>query len=79
MEKPVPERRCSKNAGIETHHGIVRFTSESTRIVGDQRIRTNCIAIATVPKPLMLNIPGEEYFVTSEQFMKIEDIRGNIV
>ena len=78
---PHPQQREGgfKDAGIETYHGIVRFASEFTRIVGDQRSRTNCIAIATVPKPRMLNIPGEEYFVTSEQFMKMENIPERII
>jgi glutathione reductase (NADPH) len=78
---PHPQQREGgfKDAGIDTYHGIVRFASESTLIVGDQRIRTNYIAIATGSKPRMPDIPGKEYFVTSEQFMEMENIPERII
>ena len=78
---PHPQQREGgfKDAGIDTYHGTVRFASESILIVGNQRIRTNCIAMATGSKPRMLNMPGEEYFVTSEQFMEMENIPQRII
>lgn len=75
---PKKEQRF-KEAGIETHHGIASFEDESTLIVDDKRIRAKYIVITTGSRPRKLNIPGEEYLVTSEDFMELKELPKSII
>ncbi len=78
---PVPEQREDNftKAGIEAFHSVTRFT-DSTRIqVGEQVLEANRILIATGAKPQKLNIPGQQYLTTSEQFLELDSLPKRIV
>jgi glutathione reductase (NADPH) len=76
---PYRHEEHFRDAGIDTYHGVVRFEDESTLVVNDQRIQADQIIITTGSNPRELNIPGEEYLVTSEEFMELEDIPEKII
>lgn len=82
--EPHPGRHENyfRDAGIDTYHGIVRFENESTLVVDEQRkqrIEAKYITITTGSKPRKLNIPGEEYLVTSEEFMEMKEFTKRII
>ena len=43
-------------------------------MVGEDKLRGKYIFLATGSKPRKLNIPGEEYITTSEEFMEAEKL-----
>lgn len=67
------------DAGIDTFHGTVHFEDESTLSVGEKKITSRYIIITTGSKPRRLNILGEEYLVTSEEFMELEKLPKKII
>lgn len=79
--EPHPDRHENnfRDAGIDTYHGIVNFENESTIVVDEQRIEAKYIIITTGSKPRKLNIPGEEYLVTSEEFMEMRELPKRII
>ena len=78
---PVPEDREKgfREAGIAAFHGIAKFAGPTTIRVGDQTLRSRHVALATGARPQTLNIPGEEYLTTSEQFLQLETLPKDIV
>ena len=76
---PELKEKGFRDSGIDTYHGTVRFVNESTLAVGDIEVRAGYIVITTGSKPRKLNIPGEEYFVTSEQFMDLQELPERII
>ncbi len=75
-------RKIEKNLfemGIDTYHGQAYFENENTVAVGEDLLRGVYIFIATGAKPRKLNIPGEEYLTSSEEFMETEKLPERIV
>ena len=76
--EPVPKRREAgfSKAGIATFHGHARFTGQTTVKVGEgnEVLNAKHILIATGAKPAKLNIPGEEYIITSDQFLELDHL-----
>lgn len=68
-----------KDAGIDTYHGIVHFEDEFTLVVGDKKVKAKYIVITTGSKPRELNIPGDEYLSTSEDFMEMQELPKSII
>jgi glutathione reductase (NADPH) len=81
--EPVPESREKgfQKAGIAAFHGRARFIGPTSLKVGedDDSIEGRHILIATGAKPMKLNIPGEEYVTTSDQFLELEELPERIV
>jgi glutathione reductase (NADPH) len=81
--EPVPKRREEEfsKAGIAIFHGHARFTDNTTVKVGEQGIVLSAkhILVATGAKPAKLNIPGEAYITTSEEFLELNDLPRRIV
>jgi glutathione reductase (NADPH) len=81
--EPVPESRekAFQKAGIATFHSRARFTGPTSLKIGedDESIEGRHILIATGAKPMKLNIPGEEYITTSDQFLELEKLPDRIV
>jgi glutathione reductase (NADPH) len=93
--EPVPKNReegfCK--AGIATFHGRAHFVGPTTLKVkggggGDDGNNNNNninhlegrhVLIATGAKPANLDIPGEEYVFTSDQFLELENLPEQIV
>ena len=78
---PVPEHReqAYRKAGIEALHGTARFLDPYTIEVGGQKITAAHFHIATGARPRTLNIPGEEFIITSDDFLELEQLPERIV
>lgn len=78
---PVPENMEEgyAEAGIALLHGRARFVNKTTLQVGEQRLTGRYVLIASGARPATLNIPGEEYLTTSEQFLALEQLPQRIV
>lgn len=79
--EPVPKNRekAFSNAGIVAFHGQARFIDRATIKVDDATLPGRYVLIATGAKPVKLNIPGEEYLTTSDQFLELDRLPERIV
>jgi hypothetical protein len=70
---PVPEETETSfaKAGIDSFHGVAHFTDPTQLQVGEDVPEGRRILIAAGAKPQKLNIPGEQYLTTSEQFLEL--------
>jgi glutathione reductase (NADPH) len=78
---PVPEEqeKSFANAGITPFHGTARFLSPTSVEVGAEVLEGHHIVIATGAKPQPLDIPGEQYLTTSDQFLELNSLPRRIV
>ena len=78
---PVPKNREADyaKAGIETFHDRAHFVSPTAVQVGTDVLEGRYIVVATGAAPRKLDIPGEEFLTTSEQFLELESLPGSIV
>jgi glutathione reductase (NADPH) len=78
---PIPKNReeAFAGAGIAAFHGRAHFTSRTTIEVDHELLETRYAVIATGAKPRKLNIPGEEYITTSDQFLDLNSLPRRIV
>lgn len=78
---PVPEKREAAFAqnGIDTFHGRARFTGPNALAIGDEIIEADYFLIAAGAEAIPLGIPGEEYLVTNEGFLELEQLPRRIV
>jgi len=65
--------------GIDAYHGKAYFENQSTVVVGESKLKGKHIFLATGSKPRKLNVPGEEYVTTSEEFMNTEKLPEKII
>ncbi len=78
-EYPGKIEKSLVEMGIDTYHGRAYFENERTVVAGENKLKGKYIFLATGSKPRKLNIPGEEYVITSEEFMETEKLPGKIV
>ncbi len=83
---PVPEERerAFEKAGIAAFTGRARFTGPTTLRIGDgileaKHVEANRVVVATGARPASLNIPGEEFLITSESFLELSHLASPIV
>ena len=78
--EPVPENieKNYRKMGIDTFHAPAQFTGEQTLHIGDQEVQAEKVVISTGAKPLTLNIPGEEYALTSTDFLNLSELADEI-
>lgn len=78
--EPVPEsrERAFARASIQTFHGWARFVDRTSVRVGEETLTGRYILIATGARPATLNIPGEEYLITSDQFLELQELPRRI-
>ena len=76
---PKAQEKRFADAGIVAFHGPAHFSGPQTVEVNGQTLTGKKIVIATGAKPMKLNIPGEEYITTSEQFLELESLPKDIV
>ncbi len=80
--EPVPKEREQQfsKAGIVSFHGMARFIGQRTvKVDNTQTLDGRHILIATGAQPVMLNIPGEENLVKSDQFLELDTLPSKIV
>lgn len=78
---PVPNKKEQSYAekGIDTYHGLARFTGTNSLEIGDQSLEAKQILIAAGAEPVKLGIPGEEHLLTNEDFLVLETLPKTIV
>jgi glutathione reductase (NADPH) len=78
---PVPANREASfsKAGIQTFHGRARFIDRNTVQVGTDVISAKHIVVASGAMPAPLRIPGEEYLMSSEQFLDLDRLPDRIL
>lgn len=78
---PIPEHSKKNYAeqGIDTLHGMARFTGRNSVSVGDRTLTARHIVIATGAEPVKLPIDGFEYLATSTDFLALETLPRRIV
>jgi glutathione reductase (NADPH) len=78
---PVPQTReqAFQKAGMATFHGVARFIKSGSIQVGSDILDARYVLIATGAKPQQLDIPGENYLTTSEQFLELDSLPRRIL
>lgn len=78
---PVPEDRKKRyaKAGISAFHGQTGFVDQSHVQVKDETLTGRFILIAAGAKPATLDISGEAYLTTSDQFLELERLPQRII
>lgn len=67
---PAVTEKDLKKSGIELYHQSPKFIDENTLSVEGKTITASKIVIATGQKPMELKIPGREYLLTSDDFLR---------
>lgn len=77
----VPQKREQgfQDTGISTFHGVAQFTKPCTIQVEQDTVEARHVLIATGAKPRRLDIPGENFLTTSEQFLELDSLPHRIV
>lgn len=68
-----------RTSGIDTYHGVARFTAENRLIVGGRALEARHIVIASGAEPRRLDIPGEDAIRTSTDFLDLDVLPARIV
>jgi glutathione reductase (NADPH) len=79
--EPVPKSREESfgKAGIDTFYGEAHFTGPGAIQVGDDRLEAKHIVIGTGARPAKLHIEGEQWLITSDEFMELDELPQRIV
>lgn len=78
---PVPQKmeHRYREKGIETFHGMARFTGRNTLDIEGQAIAAKHVLLANGAEPVRLGIPGEEHLMDNEGFLALEMLPRRIV
>jgi glutathione reductase (NADPH) len=78
---PVPKSReeALAQGGIAAFHGRAHFVGPTSVEVNEQVLTSRHVVIATGAKPRKLNIPGEQYITTSDQFLDLEALPQRVL
>src|SRR2546422_509588 len=75
---PVDREKAFQEAGIATYHGPARFVSPERLSVDGQVLEARHFVVAAGAKPRHLDIPGEEYLLTSTAFLELDQLPPRI-
>lgn len=78
---PIPaqmEKRLAEY-GVDLYRGRARFAGRNRLQVGENTLMGKHIVIATGAVPRKLDIPGEEWIISSDQFLDLETLPDSIV
>src|SRR6266851_1308958 len=78
---PVPADREQQflQTGIAVFHGRARFTDKTTIKVGDDTLIGRFVLVVAGARPATLNVPGEEYLTTSDEFLELDRLPSRII
>ncbi len=78
--EPVPQDReaAFQRAGIDTYHGLARFTGPDRLTVEGHQLRAKHFVIASGARPRKLDIPGQEHVRTSTEFLDLDTLPRRI-
>lgn len=76
---PADKEKDFASKSIAMYHGKAKFISPHKLKIQDEVVEAEKIVIATGAKPRPLNIPGEDYLINSEDFMKLKSLPENIL
>jgi glutathione reductase (NADPH) len=76
---PAKTEKMLEEIGVDRYHGRAYFADEHTVVVGEDRLKGEYIFIATGSRPRKLGIPGEEYLLTSDEFLETESLPEKII
>ena len=77
---PQSREKSFQKAGISSFHGRAIFTgSRNVKVGNNESLEGRYILIAAGAKPMKLNIPGEQYLTTSDQFLDLDQLPDQIV
>jgi glutathione reductase (NADPH) len=78
---PIPGKQEHRYAemGVDTFHGLARFTGPDTIEVDNRVLTARHILLATGARPIPLRIPGEELIVTSDAFLELDRLPRRVV
>lgn len=73
---PVSEqsKKGLEDTGVTTLTGSAQFTSQNTIQVGESVVEADQFIIATGARPRILDLPGSEHFLTSDDFLSLPDM-----
>lgn len=79
--KDIPEKTAQEleAQGIEIFQGSPKFLDKSTLVINNTEIQANKIVIATGKTPRELEIEGNEYLKSSDDFLLLEKIPKKII
>jgi len=79
--QPFPAKRKDAfvKAGIEVIEGAAYFSSPHHLQVGSHTLKADKILIATGAKPRPLGIEGQQFAITSEQFLETAELPGSLL
>lgn len=73
-EMPEKKEQSFREKGIETFHGAPKFVAENQLEIAGETVEAKKIVIATGAKPRDLKIPGNQYLLTSDDFLELEQL-----
>lgn len=76
---PGQRERSFRKRGIAALRGHARFCGPTALAVGDDVLEARHVLIAVGAKPMPLGVPGTEHVTTSDQFMELERLPGQIL
>src|SRR6185437_11024669 len=76
---PAQRERGYRQEGIDSFRGTARFSGPNEMAVDGARIEARNIALACGAEPLPLGIPGQEYAITHEEFLSLEELPERVV
>src|SRR5260370_25819694 len=65
--------------GIAVFHGRARFTDKTTIKVGDDTLIGRFVLVVAGARPATLNVPGEEYLTTNDEFLELDPLPSPII
>ena len=75
---PGKQEKHYRDLGIDVFHGLARFVGPNAIAIESTVLQGRHVLIATGARPVLLNIPGEEYAVTSERFLGLQELPARI-
>ncbi|WP_083652899.1 dihydrolipoyl dehydrogenase family protein [Serinicoccus sp. CNJ-927] len=74
-----PGRFTLRANGVDTLHGLARFTGRNSIDIGGAPYEANHFLIATGARPRPLGFPGEQHLVDSTDFLELPDLPPRIL